>query len=284
MSETLVRTDFLAAHLDDPDFAIFDCRFMLNDPTAGTLRYVKSHIPGASYLHFDNDLSSPVTPETGRHPLPDPDRLAGLLRRAGVDSGMQVVAYDDTGGAYAARLWWLMRWLGHRRVAVLDGGWQHWLHERRPVTTRLPSLRRGNFREHLQPNMFVTSADVLDVVHGSKDALVIDARSTARYNGTEEPIDTIAGHVPGAINLPFTENLAVDGRFRDRQELHEHYELALTVWPPEQVISMCGSGGTACHNLLAMEIAGLSGARLYAGSWSEWIRDASRPIARTDVP
>lgn len=278
MLETIVQTDVLAAHLNDPGFGIFDCRFALNDVTAGSMRYAKGHIPGARYLHFDDDLSAPVTAETGRHPLPDPERFAGLMQRSGVDCTMQIVAYDDAGGAYAARLWWLMRWLGHRRVAVLDGGWHHWVRERRPVTVDVPLPAFGKFKATLHPDMWVTTSDILNVVHGSKDALLIDARSAARYRGDEEPIDAVAGHIPGAINLPFGENLAPDGRFRDRFDLRGHYDRALRGWPAEQVVSMCGSGGTACHNLLAMEIAGLSGARLYPGSWSEWIRDPSRPV------
>jgi thiosulfate/3-mercaptopyruvate sulfurtransferase len=280
VSETLMRTDVLAAHLRDPDFAIFDCRFALDDSNAGSKRYAIGHIPSARYLHFDNDLSSPVTPKTGRHPLPDPERFASLLRQARVQSEMQIVAYDDAGGAYAARLWWLMRWLGHRRVAVLDGGWQQWVSERRPVTADVPSAGIGKFRANIQPGMWVTTADVLEIVRGDRDALVIDARSAARYHGDEEPIDLVAGHIPGAINVPFSENLTADGLFLDRFELRCRYERVLRGWPADQVVSMCGSGGTACHNLLAMEIAGLSGARLYAGSWSEWIRDASRPVAR----
>jgi thiosulfate/3-mercaptopyruvate sulfurtransferase len=284
MSETLIQTDTLAAHLVDPAWVVFDCRFMLTDPAAGPKRYAEGHIPGARYLHLDKDLASPVTPDTGRHPLPDPARLAELLGRVGVDGHIQVVAYDDAGGTYAARLWWLLRWLGHQQAAVLDGGWQRWLQEGRPVTTELPNPEPRKLTVQLQTSMWVTTAEVLELVLGRKRGRLMDARGASRYRGEEEPIDPVAGHVPGAINLPFTENLAADGRFKEPAVLARRFEQALAGLSPTRAISMCGSGVTACHNLLAMEMAGLSGARLYAGSWSEWIRDASRPVARGGDP
>jgi len=280
MSETLIQTDTLATQLVDPAWVVFDCRFVLADPAAGPKRYAEGHIPGARYLHLDRDLASPVTPDTGRHPLPDPSRLAELLGRMGVDDHIQVVVYDDAGGAYAARLWWLLRWLGHRQAAVLDGGWQRWLQEGRPVTTELPKPELRKFTAQLQTGMWVTTGEVLELVLGRKRGRLMDARGASRYRGEEEPIDPVAGHVPGAINLPFTENLAADGRFKEPAVLARRFEQALAGLSAAQAISMCGSGVTACHNLLAMEAAGLTGARLYAGSWSEWIRDASRPVAR----
>jgi thiosulfate/3-mercaptopyruvate sulfurtransferase len=284
MFETLLQTDTLAAHLDDPAWAVFDCRFVLADPAAGPKRYVEGHIPGSRHLHLDKDLASPVSLDTGRHPLPDPARLAELLGRMGIDDDIQVVAYDDAGGAYAARLWWLLRWLGHRQAAVLDGGSQRWLQEGRPVTTELPQREPRKFTVQLQTGMWVTTAEVLELVNGRKRGQLMDARGASRYRGEEEPIDPVAGHVPGAINLPFSENLAADGRFKEPAVLAGRFEQALAGLSPAQAISMCGSGVTACHNLLAMETAGLTGARLYAGSWSEWIRDASRPVARGREP
>jgi thiosulfate/3-mercaptopyruvate sulfurtransferase len=280
MPETLAQTELLAAHLGDLEWAIFDCRSVLTDSDAGPKRYAESHIPGAHYLHLDTDLAGPVTPDTGRHPLPDPERLAAVLGRAGLDANTQVVAYDDAGGAHAARLWWLMRWLGHRQVAVLDGGWQRWLQQGHAVTAELPQPEPRRFTAAVQAGMWTTTAEVLELVRGRKRRLLMDARGASRYRGDEEPIDPVAGHVPGALNLPFTDNLAADGRFKAPALLAERFEQALAGLSSEQAISMCGSGVTACHNLLAMEIAGLKGGRLYAGSWSEWIRDAARPVAR----
>lgn len=281
MYDTLVETETLGTHLSDPDWAVFDCRSVLGDPEAGPKAYAQGHIPGARYIHLEHELSGPVTPDTGRHPLPDPRVLADILGRAGVDGRVQIVAYDDAGGVYAARLWWLARWLGHSRIAVLNGGWQQWVREGHPVNndTVWPAARQFDFKGTVD-SAWLNTADVLEMVRGRKRGLLLDARAPFRYRGEQEPIDPVAGHVPGAVNLPHAGNVAEDGRFNDPAVLRRRYEAALGGMRPEQTVCMCGSGVTACHNLLAMEIAGLKGARLYAGSWSEWIRDPARPVAR----
>ena len=281
MFDTLVETEVLAAHLSDPGWVVFDCRSVLTDPEAGSRAYAVGHIPGARYLHLGQDLSDPVTPETGRHPLPDPERFAAKLGKAGVASGVQVIAYDDAGGAYAARVWWLLRWLGHRECAVLNGGWQQWLKEGRPVDSETPAPMPRDFAYHgVGQSDYLTTGEVMDLVSGRAQGLLVDARGPTRYRGDEEPIDPVAGHVPGAINLPFAGNLAQDGRFISPAALRQRFETALGATRPERTVFMCGSGVTACHDLLAMELAGMKGARLYAGSWSEWIRDPNRPVAK----
>lgn len=281
MFDALVETEALAAHLDDPDWVVFDCRASITDPEAGARAYAAGHIPGARHLHLENDLSGRVTPDTGRHPLPDPRTLAATLGDAGVGAGTQIVAYDDAQGAYAARLWWLARWLGHGRVAVLNGGWQQWLREARPVSREMPARPPRDFPlGEASSGAWVPVADVLELVRGRKRGILLDARATPRFRGDEESVDPVAGHVPGAISMPFAGNIADDGRFKNPAELRRRFEQVLGGLRPDQVICMCGSGVTACHNLLAMEVAGLKGARLYAGSWSEWIRDQARPVAR----
>jgi len=281
MFDTLVETEALAAHLDDPDWVLFDCRASLADADAGPKLYAASHIPGARHIHLERELSGRTTPDTGRHPLPDPRSLAETLGRAGAGADTQIVAYDDMQGAYAARLWWLVRWLGHSKVAVLNGGLQQWEKEARPVTSALPALRPRKFPlQDTAQDAWIGVMDVLELVRGRKRGLLLDARAAARFRGDEEPVDPVAGHVPGAVNLSYAGNVAEDGRFKSPAELRRRFEHALAGMRPDQAICMCGSGVTACHNLLAMEAAGLKGARLYAGSWSEWIRDPSRPLAR----
>lgn len=278
---TLISTEELARHLDDPAWVIFDCRFILSDPEAGRRAYAAGHIPGARYAHLNDDLSGPVSPNTGRHPLPDPDVLAEKLGRWGVDETRQVIAYDDSYGAIAARLWWLLRWLGHEAVAVLDGDLRAWLRENRPLTTTEPAVAPRAFTPRLRPNAWVESADVERLIE-TGDGILIDARAEERFRGEVEPFDRVAGHVPGALSLPFEDNLQPSGRFLPPEELRDLYGQLLGDIPSSRVVHMCGSGVTACHNLLAMEHAGLPGARLYAGSWSEWITDPRRPIARGD--
>jgi thiosulfate/3-mercaptopyruvate sulfurtransferase len=280
MYDTLINTELLAEHIGDPDWVICDCRFVLTMPEAGQTVYAESHIPGAVYFHLDRDLAGPVTPASGRHPLPAADQLAALLGRAGINANTQIVAYDDMNGAIAARLWWLARWLGHHRIAVLDGGWQAWLAEHRLVNADIVEPGPQHFVSHCDDTRWVTSHEVLAVVSGHKPGRILDARAADRFRGENESLDPVAGHVPGAVNLPFTENVETGGRFHNLAELRIRFEAVLGDTPSEQVICMCGSGVTACHNLLAMELAGLKGARLYAGSWSEWIRDTERPVIR----
>lgn len=278
-STTLVSAQTLARHLDDPAWVVVDCRFSLADPSAGERAYAEGHIPGARYAHLDRDLSSHITPTSGRHPLPDPPGLAARLGAWGIDSRTQVVAYDDAGGAFAARLWWLLRWLGHGAAAVLDGGIAAWTAAGGPLQSAAPTPRARSFQPRLQAGAWLDAAAVAaGLAEGT--LRLVDARTQERFRGEVEPIDPVAGHVPGAINRPFQRNLAADGRFRPADELRAELEAAAGGGAPEAVVHMCGSGVTACHNLLAMEHAGLAGSRLYAGSWSEWIRDPARPVAR----
>lgn len=278
MLTTLVDTETLSRHLDDPRWIVVDCRFVLTDPEAGRRAYAAGHIPGARYAHLNDDLSSPVTPASGRHPLPFPNTLAEKLGRWGIDKTNQVVAYDDTFGAMASRLWWLLRWLGHEAVAVLDAGYPKWVREKRPVTAELPKIQTTQFHPTIDNSMWVDADRVLEMTR-AKDGLVLDARAEERFRGEVEPLDKVAGHVPGANNMPYEDNLDFSGEFMSDEALREHYQSVLGQVPPDKVVHMCGSGVTACHSVLAMEHAGLSGAKLYAGSWSEWITDPSRPVA-----
>lgn len=277
-SNTLVTTEDLAAHLDDPNWIILDCRFTLTDTGAGRQAYAKAHIPGARYVHLDDDLSAPVGEGTGRHPLPDPRVLTEKLCGWGVGVNKQVVVYDDSYGAMAVRLWWMMRWLGHPGVALLDGGYPKWTREKRPVDADIPATHRAACACLPEPTQIVAADDVLRASR-SGEQLILDARPDRRFSGEFEPLDPVAGHVPGAVNYPFDENLDVDGTFLPPEALRENYQALLKGKPAWQVIHMCGSGVTACHNILAMEIAGLPGSRLYPGSWSEWITDPARPVA-----
>lgn len=277
-SGTLVSTEELAAHLEDPDWVVIDCRFTLTEPEAGRTAYARSHIPGARYAHLDEDLSSPKTATSGRHPLPDPARIAAKLGQWGVGEKTQVVVYDDSFGSIAVRLWWLLRWLGHDAVALLDGGLPKWKREGRPVTEQLPTIVPAVFAAQPSRAMWVDTQAVLDALD-HKQALILDARADMRFSGDIEPIDPVAGHIPGAVNLPFEDNLDMGGTFLHPTELRELYQGLLQGRTPSQVIHMCGSGVTTCHNLLAMEIAGLPGGKLYPGSWSEWITDPARPVA-----
>lgn len=279
---TLVTTEDLARHLGDPEWVIFDCRFTLTDPEAGRQAYLKGHIPGARYAHLDDDLSGPLGPDRGRHPLPDPRVLAEKLCQWGVGVNKQVVVYDDSFGAMAVRMWWLLRWLGHPAVALLDGGLPKWTREVRPLTTDVPDMAKANCACLPEPSQVVCADEVLRASQGGGE-LIIDARPDRRFTGEYEPLDPVAGHIPGSINWSFEENLDIDGTFLPPEALRENYQALLKGRPPWQVIHTCGSGVTACHNLLAMEIAGLPGSRLYAGSWSEWITDPSRPVATGEV-
>jgi thiosulfate/3-mercaptopyruvate sulfurtransferase len=279
---TLVDTATLAAHLDDPRWVVFDCRHDLGRPDWGAAEYASSHIAGARFLHLDRDLSSPPDGRNGRHPLPDPDALAAALRAAGVGPETQVVAYDAHGGTYAARAWWCLRWLGHDAVAVLDGGWGKWTAEGRPQSAAVPPPGDGAFVARPR----AASVDAAFVAAHLRDpsVRVVDARSAERYRGENETIDPVAGHIPGSLSRPTKENLAADGRFKRADALRAEWTALLGALPPERAVHSCGSGVAACQNLLAMEIAGLAGSRLYPGSWSEWIADPSRPRATGATP
>lgn len=275
---TLVDAATLAAHLSDPDWRVLDCRFDLARPEAGAEAYAASHVPGALYAHLDRDLSSPRTERSGRHPLPEPDALARTFAGFGIDARVQVVAYDDSAGMYAARAWWLLRWLGHANVAVLDGGLAAWRAAGLPLVTERPTIAPREFVAHPRARATVNADELAGLLEGNA-ALLLDARAAERFEGKVEPLDPRAGHVPGARNHPYTRNLAADGRFLAPEELSARLAARLGGRAPVDVVSMCGSGVTACHTLLALEIAGLGGARLYPGSWSEWSRDPERPVA-----
>lgn len=274
---TLVSADVLAAHLDDPSWRIFDCRHDLARPDAGEQAYREAHIPNAQFLHLDRDLSGPRTGRNGRHPLPDRAALAETLGRCGVDGGTQVVAYDDSGGSYAARLWWLLRWLGHTRVAVLDGGLAAWRAGSHSLTAHVPQVARARFQ--IGSGEPAVDAAQVQARLGQPGVTLIDARGTERFRGAEEPIDPVAGHIPGALNRPFTANLGPDSRFKPAAQLRQELERILGRRADGELVNYCGSGVSACHNLLALEIAGFGHARLYPGSWSEWCSDPSRPVA-----
>jgi thiosulfate/3-mercaptopyruvate sulfurtransferase len=277
LHRTLVDPATLTRHLDDPRWVVVDTRHDLTQPAWGEEEYREEHIPGARFLHLDRDLSAPKSGRNGRHPLPSPAAAAATFGAAGIDADKQVVVYDQNLGAYAARCWWMLRWLGHDAVAVLDGGWDRWMRERRPITGEVRPVAPATFR--VRESLPVVGTDEV-LANAARDAeLVLDARSPERFRGEAEPFDPVAGRVPGAVNRPVARNLARDGTFKPADELRAELSAMLGSRDAAQVIHMCGSGVTACHNMLAMEIAGLPGGRLYAGSWSEWCADPSRPVA-----
>jgi thiosulfate/3-mercaptopyruvate sulfurtransferase len=291
---TLIEVESLRTLMGTPGTLVLDCRFDLAAPAAGREAYLRGHIPSARYLDLNRDLSAPVSAASGRHPLPDPVALGAFFRGMGVVPDTQAVVYDESNGSFAARAWWLLRWLGHSKVAVLDGGMSAWLRAEGPLESGEPS--RGapdpNTGDALGPGgalgpgaaqvdrRAVVGTDELIAALDNPRTLLIDARAAERFAGAVEPIDPVAGHIPGAANHPFSANLRADGRFLPPEELERRWRDRLGEASPAEVIVMCGSGVTACHNLLALERAGFTGARLYAGSWSEWIRDPRRPVAR----
>ncbi len=278
---TTISVDELSPHLGDPSWVIVDCRFKLAEPAQGRIDYQASHIPGAVYAHLDEDLSGPVIKGvTGRHPLPAAENIAAVFSRLGIDERAQVVAYDDMGGALAAgRVWWLLRWLSHDAVALLDGGWQAWLRSGNPTRSGIETNPARKFIPHPRPELIVTAAQV-EEIRTDPHYRVLDARSADRFRGENETIDPLPGHIPGAISAPYAANLHPDGTFRDDQALARHYKELVGDVPADHVVSYCGSGVTATHDILAMLKAGLGEARLYAGSYSEWITDPSRPVEK----
>lgn len=279
--QTLIDTAALRLYLEDPDWVIFDCRFSLDDPDWGEAEYRAGHIPGARYAHIDRDLAAPPRPDSGRHPLPDSQSFGRWLGRMGVGSSSQVVVYDQAGGMFAARLWWMLRhWLGHPAVAVLDGGWAAWHAAGGPVTDAVPRPAPARFEVTVDDQTWLTSAQLESALAAQRVRLV-DARGAARFRGDTEPIDPRPGHIPGALNRPFADNLDERGRFRDPATLRRRFQ-ATAELPADGVVHMCGSGVSACHNLLATAVAGLPDARLYVGSWSEWLSDPRRPVATGD--
>lgn len=276
--QTLIDAASLRRELGHSTLAVIDCRFELADPASGERAYLAGHIPGAHYAHLDRDLSDLSRPGRGRHPLPESDAFCARLERWGITPAHQVVAYDADNGMFAARLWWMLRLLGHRRVAVLDGGLAAWQAEGGELERSTPRAGGGQYKARFDSRAIVTTA-VIAARLASGNGLLLDARAAPRFRGDAEPLDPRAGHIPGAVNRPFLHNLASDGRFLPADILAGQFHALVGAGQPSEVVHMCGSGVTACHNLLAMEHAGLAGSRIYAGSWSEWVSESSRPVA-----
>jgi thiosulfate/3-mercaptopyruvate sulfurtransferase len=278
MDPILVTTAELEKHLGDPGWIVFDTRHDMGDTGKGRRAYAEGHVPGAYFLHVDDDLSGAKTGKNGRHPLPDLAAFAAKVEASGVTPGTQVVVYDDPGGNFAVRLWWMLRWLGHERVALLDGGYPLWEKENRPTAKDVPAPRQGDFkpRPHLGD---VVDTPFVERFREDPSIRLVDARAPERFAGLKEPIDPVPGHIPGAVNRFWQKNLGSDGRFKPPEQLKREYAEFLGESKPQQVVHMCGSGVTACHNMFAMALAGLPQGRLYVGSWSEWVADRSRPVA-----
>jgi thiosulfate/3-mercaptopyruvate sulfurtransferase len=270
----LIATNELARH---PEWRVFDCRHDLMKPELGESQYRSAHIPGAAFAHLDRDLSAPKNGMNGRHPLPDPQAFIAWLGRQGLKPTDTIVCYDGGSGTMAARLWWMLRWVGHDAVAVLDGGYAKWVKEGRPVNAEAPAFPATAYPGRVRPEMAV---DVGYVESHLGQATLLDARAPARWRGEAEPIDPVAGRIPGSLNRFSNDNLRADGTFKQPEVLKHEFLSVLGTRKLQDIIHSCGSGVAACHNLLAMEIAGLKGARLYAGSWSEWIADPKRPRER----
>lgn len=273
MHETLVEAAELHDHLNDPDWVVVDCRFDLGAPDWGAGAYSDGHVPGAVYAHLGDELSGPPLTDAGRHPMPSPEALRALFSRLGIGAGMQVVAYDQADGAVAARLWWQLRYMGHAAAAVLNGGWNAWQAEGYPTKPGTEQNTPAEFAGEPRRDRLVTVEQV------PSSALLVDARDPARYRGEREPLDPVAGHIPGAANHFYKENLGKDGRFASPEQVRERLLATFAGAAPEDVTFYCGSGVTACHDLLAVAHAGLPGGRLYGGSWSEWCSDPTRPVA-----
>lgn len=276
---TLIDTATLAAHLSDPAYVVVDCRYNVQDPGWGAREYQQRHIPGAPFAHIDDDLSGPKTEQNGRHPLPELARLADTLGRLGVTDGVQVVVYDQDAGMYASRLWWLLRWLGHDAVALLDGGFARWSAENRLVRSGVETRPARQFKGTPRTGWIVTADEVSQAIATGQGRLV-DARAPERYRGEVEPVDKVAGRIPGAVSYPYQWNIGDAGTFRSPSEIRARVSHVIGDVPLDRVVCYCGSGVTACLNLLAFEHAGLPGAKLYPGSWSEWLSDRARPIER----
>jgi len=276
----LIDAAQLADRLQQPNLRILDCRFALEDPQHGRRSHEQAHIPGAYFLDLEDDLSDRVIPgRTGRHPLPEPETLVARLRAAGLNDDSEVVIYDDGPGAFAARAWWLLTWLGKRSgVYLLDGGFQAWRNAGGAVTSEPSRIAPGSFSGAPDDSLVIDSAQLAERLPGP-DLTLLDARALPRFLGEQEPIDPVAGHIPGAHCVPFSGNLGEDGRFLDPQALRQRFEPYVNAASAHRLVAYCGSGVTACHNLFALCLAGYPLARLYAGSWSEWITEPQRPIA-----
>ncbi len=277
---TLISTAELAQHLADPNWAMIDCRFALADPERSRRDYTQAHIAGAVYAHLNEDLAGPIVPGvTGRHPLPAIDFAADKFSEWGIDDRVQVVVYDDAGGAFAARLWWMLRWLGHEAVAVLDGGWPKWKSEGRETREGMAFRPSRRFVPRPRPELLSTTEEI-ESKRQDAGCKLFDSRTAERYRGENETIDPIAGHIPGAISAPYPDNLRPDGTFRSDEELRLRFAVLLRGTPADHTTFYCGSGVTAAQNILALKHVGLGDAKLYAGSWSEWIADPRHPIEK----
>ena len=278
---TLIGVDQLAEQLGGADWVVIDCRYTLSDPLLGPAAYQKSRLPGARYADLERDLSGPRREIGGRNPLPDSATFALTLSRWGIAPQTQVVLYDDSFGSIACRLWWMLRHAGHRKVALLDGGWPVWKRKKLAIEEGPPVAFSGLPAPYPVARLADDLADttLVDDIRQNAGWALLDARPEERYTGERETVDRVGGHIPGSRHWTFEDNLAFDGRFLDRDELRGNFTGLLGRTPPDRVVHTCGSGVTACHNVLAMEHAGLTGSRLYAGSWSEWISDPARPVA-----
>ena len=283
---TLISTVELAAQLHDPAWVILDCQHDLMNPAFGRESYAREHIPGARFISLDDDLAEPAAQGRGRHPLPAPPALAAAFSRLGIDASKQVVVYDSAGGSYAARAWWCLRWLGHSAVAVLDGSIGKWKSEARPLTGVITPWKAVTFTARTDEAMKIDATAILARMRdtGNRAGYVIDARAPERYDGSTEPMDPVAGHIPGALNRFWKNNLAADGRFKSASLLRSDFAALLGGVVAADTVHQCGSGVTACHNLLALEAAGMHGGKLYPGSWSEWCADPARPVATGTAP
>jgi thiosulfate/3-mercaptopyruvate sulfurtransferase len=276
--QTIISVEDLNKNLNNQDWYIFDCRFLLKDPEGGLKKFNQGHIPGAQYADMDKDLASPMTATSGRHPLPNPDALINKLAMWGVGNSSQIICYDDMSGAFAARMWWLLKWLGHNNIAVLDGGLDKWTSAGLGVDTNIEKRSPGTFNGQPNNDMWVDIEFVQKELSEDKITL-LDARSSERFTAQDSKTDPVAGHVPGALSFPFSGNLTKQGVFLPKDELRQRFASSASSSDSKEAIAMCGSGVTACHNLLAMSVAGLPMLRLFVGSWSEWIKDKSRPVA-----
>ena len=274
----LIDTGELQPLIGETNVRIVDCRFDLCDPQAGRRAYRDRHIPGAVFADLDEDLAAPVAPDTGRHPLPVAEAFAETLGRLGISNSSDVVVYDDSGGGLAARAWWLLRWLGHQQVRLLDGGFQRWTAENRPLAAGDEVVAAASFSPLPHPEKILTTMDIFRSFDRIEELNLIDARDAARFRGEVEPIDPVPGHVPGSANLPYTVSLRDDGTWKSRGELESLWREVLGAEKNTAWAVMCGSGVTACHLAISAMEAGYREPRLYVGSWSAWIRDPARPI------
>ena len=279
MYDSLISPQIVQDNLETQNWRFFDCRFDLKNPALKLSDFRLSHIPKANYVSIENDLSDrPKCGKTGRHPLPKIEKLLKKISFWGIDSSVQVVVYDDFCGAHAARFWWILRWLGHKNVAVMDGGWPRWINENRPVSNKIFSSKPKVFTGNPQNNLYLMAEDVLECCDDDK-VCILDARNVERFTGEKENIDSIAGHIPSAISAPHTINVDENGNWKSKSELRRLYIELLEGCPVENAVSYCGSGITACQNILAMYYAGMGLCRIYLGSWSDWINDPKRPVS-----